>query len=45
MVHYIDELLKNIGINPWRKKNKLAEWFADYCSSDYREVLSEMDEK
>jgi len=45
MVHYLDELLKDMGINPWRKKNKLAEWFADYRPSDYREVLSEVNEK
>ena len=45
MVHYIDELLKDMGINPWRKKSKLAEWFQDYRPSDYREVLSEVDEK
>ena len=34
-----------MGINPWRKKSKLAEWFQDYRPSDYREVLSEVDEK
>jgi len=42
MVHYLDELLKDMNINPWRKKSKLAEWFAHYGPSDYSEILSEV---
>ncbi len=42
MVHYHDELLKDAGINPYRKKNGFLEWFSDYRPADYRGVLSEI---
>jgi dimethylaniline monooxygenase (N-oxide forming) len=40
MVHYHDELLRDMGINPYRKKNLFLEWLSDYRPADYREVLS-----
>jgi len=45
MVHFLDELLKDMGINHWRKKNKMAEWFIDYRPSDYVDVLSKIGKK
>lgn len=43
MVHFHDDLLRDIGINPYRKKHKLLEWLSDYRPADYREVLAEID--
>jgi cation diffusion facilitator CzcD-associated flavoprotein CzcO len=43
MVHYHDELLRDMAINPYRKKNPFLEWFSDYRPADYREVLSGID--
>ena len=40
MVHYHDELLRDIAINPYRKPNLFLEWFSDYRPADYREILS-----
>jgi hypothetical protein len=33
-----------MSISPFRKKNLLLEWFGDYRPSDYRKVLSELDD-
>jgi dimethylaniline monooxygenase (N-oxide forming) len=43
MWNYHDELLRDAGIDPQRKKNWLSEWFSHYRPADYREVLSEID--
>ncbi|CAE7591841.1 FMO1, partial [Symbiodinium microadriaticum] len=41
---FIDTLLGDIGVNPFRKMpNIFAEMFGKYGSSDYREVFSEYD--
>jgi len=42
MIHFHDELLRDMTINPYRKKNLFLEWFSDYRPADYREVLSEI---
>jgi dimethylaniline monooxygenase (N-oxide forming) len=42
MVHFHDELLRDMAINPYRKKNLFLEWFSDYRPADHREVLSEI---
>ncbi len=42
MVNFHDELLRDMAINPYRKKNPFLEWFSDYRPADYREVLSEI---
>jgi dimethylaniline monooxygenase (N-oxide forming) len=39
MIHYHDELLNDLGINPRRKSNPLAELLSDYRPRDYRKVL------
>lgn len=44
MWHYHDELLKDISINPYRKKKWFLEWFSDYRPVDYRNILTEIDE-
>jgi hypothetical protein len=41
MTHYHDELLKDMGINPYCKSNFLAEWFQDYRPKDYRKIFAE----
>jgi cation diffusion facilitator CzcD-associated flavoprotein CzcO len=40
MTHYHDELLKDAGINPKRKKNFVAEWCQDYRPRDYRAIFT-----
>ncbi len=42
MTHFHDELLRDFGANPHRKKNVFLEWLTDYRPADYREVLSEV---
>ncbi len=42
MLHYHDELLQDAQINPFRKRNKFLEWFDHYRPSDYRTLLSEI---
>lgn len=44
MIHFHDELLRDMSILPFRKKNLFLEWFGDYRPSDYRKVLSELDD-
>jgi cation diffusion facilitator CzcD-associated flavoprotein CzcO len=44
MIHFHDELLRDMSISPFRKKNLFLEWFADYRPSDYRKILSELDD-
>ena len=39
MVHFHDELLRDMAVNPYRKKNWFLEWFSDYRPVDYKEVL------
>jgi dimethylaniline monooxygenase (N-oxide forming) len=39
MIHYHDELLNDLGTNPRRKSNSLAELLSDYRPRDYRKVL------
>jgi dimethylaniline monooxygenase (N-oxide forming) len=43
MWNYHDELLRDAGIDPQRKKNWLSEWFSHYRPADYREVLVGID--
>jgi hypothetical protein len=43
MIHFHDELLRDMSISPFRKKNLFLEWFGDYRPSDYRKILSELD--
>jgi hypothetical protein len=42
MVHFHDELLRDMGVNPYRKKNIFSEWLTDYRPADYREVLADV---
>jgi len=42
MTHFHDELLRDFGANPYRKKNVFAEWLTDYRPADYREILTDM---
>jgi len=42
MWHYHDELLRDCGINPYRKKNFISELFQYYCPEDYRNVVNHM---
>ena len=44
MLHYHDELLQDAQINPFRKKNKFLEWFDHYRPSDYKALLSEIND-
>jgi dimethylaniline monooxygenase (N-oxide forming) len=44
MLHYHDELLKDAELNPLRKKNKFLEWFGHYRPSDYKDLLSEIND-
>ena len=42
---YLDTLLLDLGLNPFRKMpNLFAEVFARYDSSDYRDVVREYEE-
>ncbi|KAI1132339.1 cofactor FMO1 enzyme is FAD [Nemania abortiva] len=38
---YIDTLMKDLGLNPNRKKNAFEEWFVRYKPSDYNGLLDE----
>lgn len=38
---YLDVLLGDLGVSPYRKKNRLAEAFAPYVAEDYRGVFDE----
>lgn len=38
---YIDTLMKDLGLNPNRKKNVLEEWFVRYKPSDYNGLIDE----
>ncbi len=40
MWHYHDELMRDIGVDPYRKSNKIAEWLQYYGPSDYRDLCS-----
>jgi cation diffusion facilitator CzcD-associated flavoprotein CzcO len=42
MWHYHDELLCDLSINSYRKRNIIAEWLQDYCPTDYRDLLAEI---
>lgn len=42
MVHFHDDLLRDMAINPYRKKNRFLEWFSDYRPTDYKEVLNDI---
>lgn len=42
MTHFHDELLKDFGANPYRKKNFFAEWLTDYRPADYRDILADI---
>jgi dimethylaniline monooxygenase (N-oxide forming) len=42
MVHFHDDLLRDMAINPYRKKNWFLECFSDYRPVDYQTVLSEI---
>ena len=41
MNKYLDTLMKDLGLNPNRKSNVLAEMFAPYRPSDYCGLLDE----
>ena len=42
---YIDTLMLDLGLNPYRKMpNLLAEVFARYDSSDYKDIVKEYEE-
>ncbi len=43
MIHFHDELLRDMGINPYRKKNRILELFSDYRPIDYSEILENID--
>jgi cation diffusion facilitator CzcD-associated flavoprotein CzcO len=38
---YLDVLLKDLGLNPYRKKNRLAEIFVAYTAGDYAGLVEE----
>ncbi len=40
MLHYHDELLRDLDINCRRKRNALAEFFGAYLPADYKEIPS-----
>lgn len=42
---YLDILLKELGVSPYRKSNPLAELFVRYQASDYRGVFEEYERK
>ena len=43
MVHFHDDLLRDMGINPYRKKNRVSELVSHYRPADYREILANID--
>ncbi|KXH27268.1 cofactor FMO1 enzyme is FAD [Colletotrichum simmondsii] len=40
-IPYIDTLMKDLGLNPFRKSSIFEEWFVRYKPSDYSTVLDE----
>ncbi|KAK2691441.1 FAD-dependent monooxygenase DEP4 [Fusarium oxysporum] len=40
-IPYIDTLMKDLGLNPFRKSNVFEEWFVRYKPSDYKTILDE----
>nr|ART35007.1 putative monooxygenase [Fusarium bulbicola] len=40
-IPYIDTLVKDLGLNPFRKSNVFEEWFVRYKPSDYKTILDE----
>jgi len=38
---YFDLLLRDLGVNPWRKGGGFAEWFTPYNMDDYKGVVDE----
>ncbi|KAF1841193.1 cofactor FMO1 enzyme is FAD [Cucurbitaria berberidis CBS 394.84] len=40
-IPYIDTLMKDLGLNPFRKSNVFEEWFVRYKPSDYSTILDE----
>ncbi|KAL2019324.1 hypothetical protein VTK56DRAFT_9791 [Thermocarpiscus australiensis] len=38
---YIDTLLKDLGVNPYRKKNWFAHWFAPWYPREYKGLMDE----
>ncbi|KAF4990932.1 hypothetical protein FGRMN_8170 [Fusarium graminum] len=40
-IPYIDTLMKDLGLNPYRKSNLFQEWFVRYKPSDYKTILEE----
>ncbi|KAF5564995.1 hypothetical protein FNAPI_1880 [Fusarium napiforme] len=40
-IPYIDTLMKDLGLNPFRKNNVFEEWFVRYKPSDYKTILDE----
>lgn len=40
ILHYHDELLCDLSINPHRKHNIIAELLQDYRPTDYRDLLA-----
>ncbi|KAM5452532.1 hypothetical protein MaudCBS49596_003350 [Microsporum audouinii] len=40
-ISYLDTLMRDLGLNPYRKKSAFAEWFMPYRPSDYRGVIDE----
>lgn len=42
-LHYIDELLNDLGLNTGRKSNPLEELFGEYVPSDWKELKHEID--
>ena len=43
--HYLDVLMQDLGLDPFRKSNPIAEIFARYGASDYTGVVDELQEK
>ncbi|GKU06433.1 monooxygenase family protein [Fusarium langsethiae] len=40
-IPYIDTLMKDLGLDPFRKSNVFEEWFVRYKPSDYKTILEE----
>lgn len=40
-IQYIDTLMKDLGLNPFRKSSVFEEWFVRYKPSDYSTILDE----
>jgi dimethylaniline monooxygenase (N-oxide forming) len=38
---YLDTILSDLGLNPYRKKNRLLEVVDAYTANDYRDVADE----